>query len=239
MGSDLLSRPEDEDSPEFAEYLKQLMSLQVNRAKAGFSAPSSGSSDAYLAKLNRIKVERMALRKAGLPEDLVDTSYKKEDYVNALQESAEPLVSSAVLTGEAAIATPGRSRSGTKSRPLTDEEIAAAKSAEELVAKALARNQALPPDQQLKAKEVESIPIVKVKGEDLDVINNVLTRSAEAGNSVAAKVISASTPSAQIRQPAAPSQPSYLQSLKEAKESKIPQNAQVEKRVESTPKPIQ
>ena len=46
MGSDLLQRPEDENSPEFAAYLKQLMSLQVNRSKAGFAAPSSGSSDA-------------------------------------------------------------------------------------------------------------------------------------------------------------------------------------------------
>ena len=44
MGSDDLSRPADEDSPEYREYLKQLMNLQANRARSGHSAPSSGSS---------------------------------------------------------------------------------------------------------------------------------------------------------------------------------------------------
>jgi hypothetical protein len=84
MGSDMLVRPDDEDSPEFKEYLKALLTLQANRAKTGFSAPSSGSADAYIAKLNRIKVERNALRAAGLPDDTVDTSYKPEDYAAAV-----------------------------------------------------------------------------------------------------------------------------------------------------------
>ena len=43
LGSDILQRPDDEDSPEFALYLKQLMALQINRAKAGFASPSSAS----------------------------------------------------------------------------------------------------------------------------------------------------------------------------------------------------
>ena len=84
IGSDLLPRPEDEDSPEFKEYLKNLMKMQYNRAKSGFSAPSSGSSDAYVAKLNRLKIERQALREAGLPDAVLDTSYKPEDYKAAV-----------------------------------------------------------------------------------------------------------------------------------------------------------
>ena len=134
LGSDVLQRPEDEDSPEFAEYLKQLMALQVNRAKAGFASPSSASADAYIAKLNRIKVEKLALRRAGLPDDIVDTSYKKEDYVAATLEAQEPLVSNSVLTGEAAIAKQGRTKSGSKTRDLTEEEVAASKAAEAAVA---------------------------------------------------------------------------------------------------------
>lgn len=83
LGTDLLERPDDEDSPEFKEYLRQLMAMQVNRSKSGFAAPSSASADAYLAKLNRIKLERMKLRELGLPDDAVDTGYKPEDYQNA------------------------------------------------------------------------------------------------------------------------------------------------------------
>lgn len=84
IGSDVLVRPDDEDSPEFREYLKALMKLQATRAKSGGAAPSSGSSDAYIAKLNRLKVERMALRQAGLPDAALDTSYKEEDYKAAM-----------------------------------------------------------------------------------------------------------------------------------------------------------
>lgn len=89
VGSDLLQRPEDEDSPEFREYLKNLMKMQFNRAKSGFSAPSSGSSDAYVAKLNRLKIERQAMREAGLPDAPLDTSYKPEDYQAAMYVRAK------------------------------------------------------------------------------------------------------------------------------------------------------
>lgn len=58
--------------------------MQANRAKSGHAAPSSGSSDAYFAKLSRLKVERLALKKAGLPEDMLDTSYTQEDYDAAM-----------------------------------------------------------------------------------------------------------------------------------------------------------
>jgi hypothetical protein len=80
LGTDILVRPDDEDSPEFKEYLRQLMILTANRAKTGYSAPSSASADVYIAKLNRIKIERMRLRELGLPDDAVDTSYRPEDY---------------------------------------------------------------------------------------------------------------------------------------------------------------
>ena len=38
LGTDVLERPEDEDSPEFKEYLRQLMIMQANRAKLGFAS---------------------------------------------------------------------------------------------------------------------------------------------------------------------------------------------------------
>ena len=87
LGSDIMPRPEDENSPEFKEYLRNLMKMQANRAKTGFAAPSSGSSDAYVAKLNRLKIERQALRDAGLGDAEIDTSYKEEDYKAAMYES--------------------------------------------------------------------------------------------------------------------------------------------------------
>ena len=83
VGSDQLFRPEDEDSPEFKEYLKNLLKMQANRAKTGFSAASSGSSDAYFAKLTRLKIERNARIRAGIPDDNIDTSYKEIDFINA------------------------------------------------------------------------------------------------------------------------------------------------------------
>ena len=83
-GSDVMQRPDDEDGPEYREYLRNLMKMQANRAKSGHAAPSSGSSDAYFAKLSRLKVERLALKKAGLPEDMLDTSYTQEDYDAAM-----------------------------------------------------------------------------------------------------------------------------------------------------------
>ena len=84
VGSDVLQRPDDEDSPEYKEYLKNLMKMQANRAKLGHSAPSSGSSDAYFAKLTRLKVEKQALRAAGLPDDMLDTGYTQDDYDSAM-----------------------------------------------------------------------------------------------------------------------------------------------------------
>jgi hypothetical protein len=84
VGSDVLQRPEDENSPEFREYLKNLMKMQANRARSGHSSPSSGSSDAYFAKLTRLKIERQALKAAGLPEDLLDTGYTQDDYDAAM-----------------------------------------------------------------------------------------------------------------------------------------------------------
>lgn len=84
VGSDLLQRPEDEDSAEYRDYLKNLMKMQANRAKSGHAAPSSGSSDAYFAKLSRLKMERQALRKAGLPDDMLDTSYTQDDFDSAM-----------------------------------------------------------------------------------------------------------------------------------------------------------
>ena len=140
VGSDVLQRPEDENSPEFRDYLKNLMKMQANRAKGGFAAPSSGSSDAYVAKLNRLKIERQALRDAGFPDVEIDTSYKEEDFKAALYEAQEPLVSSTVLTGEAAI--PGRKKAGGKMRPLSHEELAAQEAAERTVEEVLKRNPA-------------------------------------------------------------------------------------------------
>jgi hypothetical protein len=35
VGSDVLERPEDENSPEFRDYLKNLMKMQANRARSG------------------------------------------------------------------------------------------------------------------------------------------------------------------------------------------------------------
>lgn len=84
LGSDLLQRPDDEDSPEFTEYLRQLMTLQANRAKTGYMQPSSSSADAYIAKLNRIKLEKDRLRELGFPDADVDLSYKESDYKAAM-----------------------------------------------------------------------------------------------------------------------------------------------------------
>ena len=106
VGSDLLTRPEDENSKEYRDYLKQLMALQANRAKGGHAAPSSGSADAYIAKLNRLKVEKLALEEAGIDTSSLDKSYKPEDFEAAKFESQEPLVSASILSGDAAV--PGR-----------------------------------------------------------------------------------------------------------------------------------
>jgi hypothetical protein len=84
MGSDALQRPEDENSQEYRDYLKSLLKMQANRAKNGHASPSSGSSDAYVAKLSRLKVEKMTRFRAGLPDEQLDLSYKPEDYTNAV-----------------------------------------------------------------------------------------------------------------------------------------------------------
>jgi hypothetical protein len=136
LGSDVLVRPDDEDSPEFKEYLRKLLRMQVNRANSGFSAPSSGSADAYIAKLNRLKLELRRRRELGLPDEPLDTSYKPEDYQAALAESKEPLVSDTVLKG-------GESGPGRKLRALTPDEIRIAQEAEDRVQAALARQAGL------------------------------------------------------------------------------------------------
>ena len=84
LGSDEFQRPNDENSPEFQQYLQKLLEMQSLRAKGGFASPSSASSDAYMAKLNRIKLEKRARRAAGLSPDDLDTSYKPVDYKNAM-----------------------------------------------------------------------------------------------------------------------------------------------------------
>ena len=84
LGSDQLQRPEDEDSPEFKEYLRALLQMQASRAKSGFAAPSSGSADAYIAKLTRMKIERNARIRAGLPDTYSESGYVPEDYKAAL-----------------------------------------------------------------------------------------------------------------------------------------------------------
>lgn len=89
-GSDILQRPDDEDSAEFRDYLRNLMKMQVNRARSGHAAPSSGSSDAYFAKLTRLKIEKKALRDAGLPDDSLDTSYTQDDYDSAMYDKDTP-----------------------------------------------------------------------------------------------------------------------------------------------------
>ena len=80
MESDSLERPEDEDSPEFKNYLRALLQMQANRARSGHAAPSSGSSDAYIVKLSRITMEKNARFRAGLPDDEIDYSYLPDDY---------------------------------------------------------------------------------------------------------------------------------------------------------------
>jgi len=119
LGSDELIRPDDEDSPEFKEYLRALLRMQANRAKQGFSAPSSGSSDAYIAKLSRLKVERNARIRAGL-SDVVDTSYRPEDFEMAKYESAEPAVRAAGMAGNGI-------------RKLTPDEVLMAEMAKEKI----------------------------------------------------------------------------------------------------------
>jgi len=96
LGSDELVRPDDENSPEFKAYLRKLLQMQANRAKSGHGAPSSASSDAYFAKLTRIKIERNERIQAGL-DDKVNTSYRPEDFENARYESAEPAVRAQAL----------------------------------------------------------------------------------------------------------------------------------------------
>lgn len=226
MGSDILSRPDDEDSPEYREYLKQLMKLQMNRAKQGHSAPSSGSSDAYIAKLNRLKVERLALIKAGLPDAVIDTSYRPEDYKAAIYEAAEPLISGVVLTGEAAIAAatgPGRPQAGRgQLRGLTAEEIAIAKSADEKVAAALERQAALGPMSTRQTVPAPSIPFrAEVRSPDIDIIDDVLNAALSPKNP-------APTP-----RPTARAAPEMVTS-----KPTLPPTPQPEKRFTAPPSPI-
>lgn len=84
-GSDFLERPDDEKSPEFQIYLKKLIEMQSNRARNGYSAPSSASSDMYLANLNRIKLERKAREMAELSYDRRQVAgSRSKDYLQQL-----------------------------------------------------------------------------------------------------------------------------------------------------------
>ncbi len=238
MGSDVLVRPQDENSPEFKDYLRNLLKLQANRAKTGFSAPSSGTSDAYLAKLNRLKLEREALRKAGLPDTEIDVAYKPEDYEAAVFESQEPLVASAPLTGDAAIAAaPGvsKKKSGNKMRELTSEEIAAAKSAEEAVARALAKGGVpltrqnsdldgadMSPDERLKKQlSMQSL------GDDEDLLENLLEKTNNANNQN------------NVRTSKPGKQPNYIESLQKKLSEKGNNVQQRPSPVESNTRPAQ
>ena len=61
----------------------------------GHASPSSGSSDAYVAKLNRLKMERNARIRAGLsdvPPGGLDMSYKAIDFKNAIYEAGDPKI---------------------------------------------------------------------------------------------------------------------------------------------------
>eukprot|EP00596_Hydrurales_sp_CCMP1899_P010102 CAMPEP_0119040028 /NCGR_PEP_ID=MMETSP1177-20130426/9826_1 /TAXON_ID=2985 /ORGANISM="Ochromonas sp, Strain CCMP1899" /LENGTH=581 /DNA_ID=CAMNT_0007004675 /DNA_START=74 /DNA_END=1817 /DNA_ORIENTATION=- len=144
VGSDILERPEDENTPEFRDYLKNLMKMQANRARSGHSAPSSGSSDAYFAKLSRLKIEREALRRAGLSEDLLDTAYTQADYEAATYEAQEPLVSASILQGDAAVPSREKKSSANKVRSKTSEEIHQEEEADLAVEAALKRQASLP-----------------------------------------------------------------------------------------------
>ena len=184
-GSDVLVRPDDEDSPEYQDYLRQLLSLQANRAKSGHSSPSSGSSDAYIAKLNRLKVEKLALERAGVKDPVLDMSYKPEDYEAAKYEAMEPQVASAVLTGDAAVARPAGPKNSNKERPLTHEEIQQQKLADERVKAALAAEAALPPEERA-AREAKrraddlrrsKRPEIKLDAEASNIIESLLGQS--------------------------------------------------------------
>lgn len=122
-GSDFLIRPDDEDSPEFKEYLRQLLKMQATRAKTGYSAPSSGSADAYVAKLTRLKIERNRRIQLGLDDDDLDYSYTADDYRSAKMEGQEPLISDTVLSVE-------QRQNRNKLRPLTADELRVAQDVE-------------------------------------------------------------------------------------------------------------
>jgi len=181
MGSDALVRPDDEDSPEFKQYLRQLLVMQANRAKTGFGAPSSGSSDAYIAKLSRLKVEKMARFRAGLPDDDLDYSYKPEDYVNAIYEGRDVPVSNTQLSIDSAMGSGSASGGGGKVRGLTAEERRSMELAEESVRKALeARAAANIPagdhQQDSSASKPRPASMSEEEKQTFDMIGNILDK---------------------------------------------------------------
>eukprot|EP01038_Epipyxis_sp_PR26KG_P007791 gene7791-10585_t len=141
VGTDALVRPEDENSPEYKEYLRMLLAMTANRAKVGFAAASSGSSDAYFAKLNRLKLEKIARKKAGLPDLPIDGSYSPADFQNAAFEGQEPVISSSSLGDFSA------GGKGGKIRPISEQEKLAARLADEKVRLELARAQGIDVEQ--------------------------------------------------------------------------------------------
>ena len=128
-------------------------------------------------------------------------------------EAQEPLVTGAVLTGDAAI--PGRQKSGSKLRPLTAEEIAAAQSAERTVMAALEKHKALPPssvDDGPKDAEVVTNPYKRAlltESPDMDVIDNILSKAMNPKSAQSAAPAPVPAPVAhkapqQVAQPAVP-----------------------------------
>jgi hypothetical protein len=143
FGSDMLARPDDESSPEFREYLKQLLKMQANRARAGHASPSSASADAYMAKLTRLKIEQNLRREAGLPEiSKQDRSYRQEDYQSAVSEGADPAVAGEGVQLAAPEMGIKKSTGTGKLRGLTAEELRLKAAAEESVSKMLITAQA-------------------------------------------------------------------------------------------------
>jgi hypothetical protein len=173
MGSDELVRPDDEDSPEFREYLKALLKMQANRSKQGFGAPSSGSSDAYIAKLTRMKIERNALIRAGLPDDNVDSTYQEVDYQLAKGEMAEPMIRSADQAGSVT------SKGGTEVRTIDSIAERKVREAQEGGAKPTSKEMFVPSSNQnnkyAEARQLAS----QQKGmdqEDVNMIEKILAR---------------------------------------------------------------
>eukprot|EP00607_Mallomonas_marina_P000038 CAMPEP_0182439842 /NCGR_PEP_ID=MMETSP1167-20130531/86687_1 /TAXON_ID=2988 /ORGANISM="Mallomonas Sp, Strain CCMP3275" /LENGTH=541 /DNA_ID=CAMNT_0024633637 /DNA_START=381 /DNA_END=2006 /DNA_ORIENTATION=+ len=90
-----------------------------------------------MAKLNRMKIERIARIRAGLPDEHVNRDYTEQDYKGAMDEMREPQITE----GKGDSAGDGR-----RTRAPSKEEMAALVAAEEAVKRALTQGTA-PPSQ--------------------------------------------------------------------------------------------